>query len=363
MNPFKFGTVVDTPFFIDRKDELAKIGSLIKSENHLILISPRRYGKTSLIRKVLKESGQVYLFLDMQLVMSAEDLASQLLKRVYRISPFNKLKAFIKSFRIIPSVTINPVTGETDISFRHEQGSMVPLEDVLSLINKLGKEKNRIVVALDEFQEIFKIDRKLVPVLRSIMQEHQYVNYIFSGSSESMIRDIFEDKRSPFYHFANLMTLDMIPEIDFIRFLEDGFSEVAKHRKSISSAILSESGSHPYYTQQLAFTVWELLSRSGYAEDITQKAINEIMQNHDNDYEHLWNGFNRTDMKVLVGLAKSDLSPLSDEFARRFDTGAKSTVFSSLKRLINRGIVLKRDTSFIIDDPFFRKWIVIRRER
>ncbi|MBA7534334.1 hypothetical protein ES705_26580 [subsurface metagenome] len=154
MNPFKFGTVVDEPFFIDRKDELVKIGSLIKSENHLILISPRRYGKTSLIRKVLKESGKRYLFLDMQLVMSAEDLAAQLLKRVYRISPFNKLKGFIKSFRIIPSVTINPVTGETDVSFRHEQRGMVPLEDVLNLIDKLGNEKNRIVVALDEFQEM-----------------------------------------------------------------------------------------------------------------------------------------------------------------------------------------------------------------
>ena len=362
MNPFKFGTVVDEPFFIDRKDELVKISSLIKSENHLILISPRRYGKTSLIKKVLKETGKRYLFLDMQLVMSAEDLAAQLLKRVYRISPFNKLKGFIKSFRVIPSVTINPVTGETDVSFRHEQGGMVPLEDVLNLIDKLGNEKNRIVVALDEFQEIFRINKELDRVLRSIMQDHKHVNYIFSGSSESMISEIFENKKSPFYHFAYLMTLNMIPEKEFSRFLENRFREITKHEKSISSAILSETGSHPYYTQQLAFTVWELVSRSGYTEDITQNAVSEIMQNHDNDYELLWNGFNSTDMKVLVGLAESDLAPLSDEFSRNFDPGANSTVFSSLQRLIRRGFVIKKDSSYIIDDPFFRKWIVIRRE-
>ncbi len=89
MNPFKFGTVVDEPYFINRKEELAKIDSLIRSENHLLIISPRRYGKTSLIRKALKESGRRYLFLDMQLVVSPEDLAAQLLKRVYRISPLN----------------------------------------------------------------------------------------------------------------------------------------------------------------------------------------------------------------------------------------------------------------------------------
>jgi len=67
-------------------------------------------------------------------------------------------------------------------------------------------------------------------------------------------------------------------------------------------------------------------------------------------------------MKVLVGMAGSDLAPLSDEFSRNFDPGAKSTVFSSLQRLIHRGFVIKRDSSYIIDDPFFRKWIVIRRE-
>lgn len=362
MNPFKFGTVVDEPFFIDREDELLKVDSLIRSENHLILISPRRYGKTSLIKKAVKESGFRYIFLDMQLVMSSEDLAAQLLKRIYRISTFNKLKGFIKSFRIIPSVTINPATGETDVSFRHEQREMVPIEDVLMLIDKLGNEKDKIVVVLDEFQEIFRINKGLDRVLRSLMQDHKHVNYIFLGSSESMIREIFENKKSPFYHFAYLMTLNVIPEKEFSRFIIDRFGGKTKYGELISTAILSETGSHPYYTQQLAFTVWEILNRSGYTPDITQKATDEIMQNHDNDFERLWNGFNRTDMKVLIGLAGSDLAPLSDEFSRNFNPGAKSTVFSTLQRLMQRGIVIKRDSSYIIDDPFFRKWIVIRRE-
>ena len=84
-NPFKFGTVVDGPYFTDREDELERIASYINGENHLILISPRRFGKTSLIKKIVNESGRHYIFLDMQIVLSAEDFASQLLKRVYRI--------------------------------------------------------------------------------------------------------------------------------------------------------------------------------------------------------------------------------------------------------------------------------------
>src|SRR5450759_2892873 len=117
-NPFKFGSVVDGPYFTDREDELERIASYLNGENHLILISPRRYGKTSLIRKIVNESKRNYVFLDIQIVLSVEDFASQLLKRVYRIFPVQKLKSYIKSFRLIPVVNINPVTGEPEISFK-----------------------------------------------------------------------------------------------------------------------------------------------------------------------------------------------------------------------------------------------------
>ena len=362
MNPFKFGTVVDEPFFINRKEELAKIDSLLNSENHIIIISPRRYGKTSLIRKALKESERRNIFLDMQLVMSVEDFAAQLLKRVYRISSLSRLKSLIKSFRVIPALNVNPVTGEVDVSFRPSQGEMVPLEDVLNLIEKLGSELRRITVALDEFQEIFRIDKGLDRMLRSILQNHKNVNYIFSGSSVSIIQEIFENKKSPFYHFAYLIPLKMISEEDFSEFLEDRFCEMTKQSQSISSEILEETSSHPYYTQQLAFVVWEILVRSGYSDDIIQKAVNEILQNHDNDYERLWHGFNRTDMKVLIGLAASELEPLSNEFSMRFNAGPDSTIYSSLQRLTKKGIVVKYDSSYIFDDPFFMRWIILRRE-
>ena len=117
-NPFKFGTVVDGEYFTDREDELTQIGSYLNSENHLIIISPRRFGKTSLIRKILKESERRYVYLDMQLVISEEDFAAQLLKRIYRIFPMQKLKGYIKSFRLIPTVNLNPVTGEAEITFK-----------------------------------------------------------------------------------------------------------------------------------------------------------------------------------------------------------------------------------------------------
>lgn len=362
-NPFKFGTVVDEPYFTNREDELARITSFINSENHLILISPRRVGKTSLMRKVVNESGRHNVFLDMQLVLSADDFASQLLKRVYRIYPVQKLKNYIKSFRLIPRVNINPLTGETEISFNPGSKEFTPLEDVLNLVEKLGSDKNKIIVVLDEFQEIFRIDSGLDRFLRSVMQHHKHINYVFMGSGESMIREIFEKKNSPFYRFGSLMTLGKINPAKFSLFLEYRFTDITDKSKEISTEILLITDSHPYYTQQLAFTVWEILMRSGYSSDITDNAADEIVQSHDNDYERLWNSFNRTDMTVLTGISHNDISPLSDEFSRLYGTGASSTVFSALQRLAKKGMLVKEGSEYIIDDPFFKRWIVFRRSR
>jgi len=361
-NPFKFGTVVDGSFFTDREDEISKIASFIKGENHLILISPRRFGKTSLIRKVINESARKYIYLDLQLIISPDDFASQLLKRIYRIFPVQKLKGFIKSFRLIPSVILNPVTGETEISFKPGSGDLAPLEDVLNLAEKLGKEDNKIIMVLDEFQDIFRIHAGMDRLLRSVMQNHNNVNYIFMGSSESMIRNIFEKKSSPFYRFGSLMTLEKIPGNKFTLFLEEKFKSKTSRYSELTKIILAVTDSHPFYTQQFAFTVWELLERYGYKEDITAIAADEIVQSHDNDFERLWNSLNRTDMAILTGMAYSNISPLSDEFSGLYGTGASSTVFSALKRLAGKGILIKERSGYIMDDPFFKRWIIARRK-
>jgi AAA+ ATPase superfamily predicted ATPase len=362
-NPFKFGTVVDGPYFTDREDEVAKISSYINGENHLILISPRRFGKTSLIRKVVNESDRNYIYLDLQLVLSAEDFASQLLKRIYRIYPVQKLKNFIKTFRLIPVVNLNPVTGEAEISFKPGSKELTPLEDVLNLIEKLPAGNKKIIIVLDEFQEIFRIASGLDRFLRSVMQNHKRINYIFMGSSESMIREIFEKKGSPFYRFGSLMTLGKIARDKFTLFLTGKFKKITGHYQELSEKILSITDSHPYYTQQLAFTVWEQFVRAGYSSEIVDIAANEIVRSHDNDYERLWNGLNRTDMIVLTGMSQTDISPLSDEFSRQFGTGAVSTVFSTLQRLVQGGLLIKEESVYRIDDPFFKRWIVFRRQQ
>ncbi len=362
-NPFKFGSIVEAPYFMNRVEETRKVKSILSSANHLIIISPRRYGKTSLINKVAKSLKRPFIILDLQLITTQADFASQLLKRIYRIYPAQKLKDLIKNFRIAPSITLNPMSNAIDISYKAttSETAKTALEDVFNLLEKLGTSEMKPIIIFDEFQEIKRIGDNLDRFLRSVIQHHKNINYVFLGSQESLIREIFEKKKSPFYHFGYLFPLDKIPCNEFLLFLTANFKELTDENNSVSEKILEVTKCHPYYTQQLAFTVWELLSNDHKIKEPVATAVDELMRHHDIDYERLWNTINRTDMKVLIGMSISESSPLSEEFSKQNDTGASSTVFSSLKRLMQNGFIAKSSAGYEIDDPFFKKWIKVSR--
>jgi hypothetical protein len=180
------------------------------------------------------------------------------------------------------------------------------------------------------------------------------------GSAESMMKQIFENKKSPFYHFGQLCTLSKIPYNDFCSFLQTRFVAITACATEIAEEILQFTHCHPYYTQQFAFHVWMELTRTSYYREMISKVIEDIILLHDNDFERLWNHFNNTDKRVLIDLAFDQPNILS---ANNFNKNeiAASTKFSALKRLTEKGIVIKTKR-YEIDDPFFRKWIVWKRQ-
>ena len=361
-NPFKFGSVVDDPYFTDRIEELKTIESLLQSENHLILISPRRYGKTSLITKATKKLKRPVIFLDLQLITDTTDFASQLLKRIYRHYPFERLRQLLKGFRVIPTVSINPLNNEVDISVQPMASSLPLLEDVFNLIDQLGKKEKKPIVILDEFQDIKRIEGDLDRKLRAVIQHHSNVNYAFLGSLESMMKEIFEQKKSAFYHFGQIMPLGKIPADDFTAYLLNGMNGRCSSAEQLTAMILNKTRCHPYYTQHLAFTVWNMCEDAHSPEVTFRKSMESLVQIHDMDYERLWQNQNQTDKKILIALAQQERNILTEVFTRKYGLNATSTVFSSLKRLMKQGYVLKQETHYELDDPFFAEWIQRKRE-
>ena len=350
MNPFKFGTIVESSFFTDRRIELQHIKSVLNSENHLILISPRRFGKTSLVVKALQESERKHIMLNLQSVVSVEDFASRLLKEVFKIYKFEKLKYMIKNYRVVPTLSINPMTDGVDVAIQPMVDSRVIIEDVFSLLQMLATEDDRLIVVFDEFQEIKSIDKNLDRLLRSIIQLHKNINYLFLGSQESMMREIFEKKKSPFFHFGQLLNLDKIPYEDFKLYLYDRLSFMDDADR-VCDEILDFTKCHPYYTQQLASQVWEK-GKNGEMENIVEEAINRLLEFHDLNFERIWLNFNNTDKRILIWLANNN-KPYT------LLGIAQSTISSSLKRMLKDGYVIKT-TEYEVEDPFFRNWILSR---
>ena len=350
-NPFQFGVIVDNEFFTDRIDELKEVRMSMDSANHLILISPRRFGKSSLVAKAVRESGRPCLSLNMQNMLSVEDFASKLLRELFRLYPLERVRHLMGHFRIIPTVSTNPITNGIDVSFQPVMNSVVLLEDAMDLVEKVSTENRRLVIVLDEFQEILNIRKGLDKQLRSIMQKQQHLNYILLGSQESMMTDIFERKKSPFYHFGKLMRLNKIPYADFKEYIKTRLPfEDQDEQNRIVEEILSFTNLHPYYTQQLSAQVWEMMSYDHLVDGVVGEAISKIVRVHDLDFERLWLNFNRTDRSVMLSLSK-DKNPLQNRKV------ASSTSFSAIKRLMKSGYVI-RVTDYEIEDPFFKEWII-----
>ena len=181
-NPFKYGTIVQEPYFTDRKDELETIKQTLQSPNHLILISPRRFGKTSLILKVVQTLKRPFIFINVQKAVSTTDLAGLIVKETLKQYPLERIKSFLKHFRIVPTISLNPITNGMDISFNPNADSNVLLEDALGLIETVSTETERLIVVFDEFQEILELEKGIDKKLRAIMQEQTRVNSLKEDS-------------------------------------------------------------------------------------------------------------------------------------------------------------------------------------
>lgn len=349
-NPFKFGTLVDGEFFTDRVTELESIQRMLDSENHLVLISPRRFGKSSLVAKAVKASRRPSISLNMQNMLSIEDFASKILRELFRLYPLERIRHLMTHFRIAPTVSTNPITNGIDVSFQPVINGIVLLEDAMALLEKVRTENKKLIVVFDEFQEIMNIRKGLDKQLRSIMQEQQHLNYILLGSQESMMTEIFERKKSPFYHFGKLMHLSKIPYEDFRTYVAERLPLKEASQNSIVDDILSFTGLHPYYTQQLSAQVWEMMTYDKLFDNVVSEAVNAIILAHDLDFERLWLSFNRTDRFIMQSLSNQK-NPMQNRQM------ATSTTFSAIKRLMKAGYVIRTE-DYEVEDPFFKTWIL-----
>jgi len=364
MNPFRFGNVVTGEYFTNRIKEIKEIVSEINAGQHIVLMSPRRYGKTSLVNETMKASGVKGFKINMELIADEIDLANYYIKNALSLSKFEKIKHYLKNLKIQPYIQLQPTTNEVSVSFNAETRNISTLlSDSLQLPEIIAKNiKKKIVIVFDEFQEIRRISPLLERKMRGIFQYHQNITYIFIGSQESMIREIFQNKKNPFYKFGRHISLRKIPEAEFSDFVIERFSSQKTDAREIVQDILKFTDCHPYYTQQLCHEIYILSTGKTLTKEVINNAIDQITMEHHADYSRWWSSLTNTERKVIIGITLGDYNPTSQEFIRKYGIKSASTSGSVVSKLIALGTLVKTNGEKIkIEDPFWKEWILKNR--
>ncbi len=369
MNPFSYGTVVKEPYFFNRTEEVRRIVETLGGGNNLVLYAPRRYGKTSVVMKAmeaLSAQGFVCIYFDFMTVYSRESFIEAFSRAVLK-SQGNFSRAaqvfskFVKGIR--PKIAFDSGGApEFSVDFTAPEITDQSLESVLDLPDKLSSAKKKTIIVMDEFQDIARLNGgNFESLLRSRIQHHAHVNYLFLGSRTHLLNDMFSNKNRPFYNSAASMQLGALPEGETVDFLIDGFSRshIALGREA-ATRLIAEAGGIPYYIQFLAAEIWQrCINRQGTVNDeIIAVCADSILDLKGDYYFELFDRQTAYQKKLLKALAADGQNVFSAEYAGRFRLSAASTTQKALNGLINAGIIEKYQSAYTFDDPFFKRYLL-----
>jgi len=371
-NPFYYGGTADKKHFANRQKEIKELCStLSNSQNNVIIFSPRRYGKTSLIKRVLtilKEKGVLTFYIDVYAATTKKKFIEIYARAIAREieKDLSKALKLIKDLlpRTIPTVRVKP-EGLPEFEFdfkgtaRNIQGI---LENVYEAIPKYAKQKKKkAVVVFDEFQEILNLeDEQVERTLRSHIQHHQNVSYVFMGSKKHLMVKLFNDASRPFYKSGGFFPIYKISKEDFRPFIISKFKETKINiTNDVANKILEITENHPYYTQFLCSVLWDhCVGEDSVSMKNLDLALTETISRATATYIELWENLTNLQRRLLSAFATQGSSNIySQDFILENELGTPSSIQRCVKALIQKGIIEKENSHYIFSDIFFKKWL------
>jgi len=270
---FKTGSPVKGNDFIDRKKHLPIFKAYLENNQHVMIKAPRRFGKTSLIKQVFEhEKSFNYIYVDLRRATNLTSLANQILEKAYSFAGVeNFMEQFKKSItgllKTIQSIKLEDI-GE--ITLQHLENGIKDEREYflhsLDVVEKISSKKElNIKFVLDEFQDILRIsDDFILEQMRSVIQHHEAVTYVFLGSIESIMTNIFSSKASPFFHFARIMSLDGLDIDELYFYTKEVFDKQNINYDDSLLKMLQFLQGHPDYSAQ----VLQALYYKGIVEDL-----------------------------------------------------------------------------------------------
>ena len=370
-NPFQFGVVIDDSAFCNRKSELAFLKDQIKNRYSTWLFSPRRFGKTSLVEKVFRDTkSTTCIFVDLYNIKSVDDF-SRKYSNILAKALFNWKDDVKKLTRNLSDSFTNLSPGVSFDEFGNPSFSLnvnkveqqTDIETILEIPNRISTQRGqRICIAFDEFQEIKRIDPFLLNWMRSSFQRHTDISYIFLGSKQSMMEDIFASSSSPFYEFAVKMNLSVISQNELSNFIMEKFTSCQFSIKDHTiQNILKKSQCQPHYTQYFASVVFDLIS-NGYdqdAEDFTETWLNKVMLAQIDIFQDIYDQLTNNQRSALQAISKlKEIGIYSDEARKKYKLPVSSTLNEALKALQKKSLIYKAGDDYKFSNPVLREWLL-----
>jgi hypothetical protein len=358
------GKPVTGQHFIGRNAEIGLMTSLIELGQSIVLIAPRRFGKTSLVREVLrklKSAGAYTAYVDIFACPAIGSLSAQITGAVLKNHKLDR--AFMKSrksaLEMMKNIRLRAEIEQFEFMLGFAENRINEwglLQDSIQFIDRFAGRHNRsIVCAFDEFGDIGKLDgEKMIKLFRSGIQNHENAVYIFSGSYESIMNSMFIRRNAPFFRFARIIHLGNIEKAEFLKYFRKTLDSFAiPHKNAYLDNILDFTGGHPYYSQLALQTIIIQFLLSG--EVIGLEKIKESMLNAELGYlEKSWEDISssRENMKVLLAVAgrgRDIYSALK---------GENINVYRGLSALISCGVITRVHSGlYRLTDPLFGYWL------
>jgi AAA+ ATPase superfamily predicted ATPase len=371
-NPFLVREIQAEEPFCDRNIELKELVSHGESFANVVLYSHRRYGKTSLVKRVqkaLQSRGIITVYTDFFGLVTIDEIAERLVKCVYAYAYkdetlFRKAIRAIKNWR--PVIKPDAEAGlEVTVEQTTNKNGFELLEETFSLFGSFVKEHSKgFNIVLDEFQEITNLTGaiKIEGVLRSQMQTQANVGYFFVGSRRRMLLDIFNEQKRPFYKSAINYALGPLPRVEAVAFIVERFRDGGKNcPASIAEAVYDKTGGYPFYIQRIPYEIFALSDEKRITMKDYESAITSIVKTDAPNYEYILSGLSTVQKQLLYAIAKEPITtPLNPKYMLRHRLSSAGSTQPALQRLVSFDMIEKQDDDgrYHVIDPFLAMYLV-----
>ncbi len=366
--PFIFGVATSGDNFTDREKETERLLLNFRHGINTVLISPRRWGKTSLVQKVcrLAQSDKLkVVYLDIFSCRSDRDFYDAFAAAVLKQTS-SKLDEWLDNARLLLSRISPKISMSTDpmtdfsISLEMNPKSN-DIDEILQLPEKIAQKKGyNIVICIDEFQQIaeFKDSKIFQKRLRTVWQLQKSVSYCLFGSKKHLMNELFEKKSLPFYKFGDAIYLPKIGTSDWVDYICSRFEATGKQiSKDLAERICQIVDNHSSYVQQLAWLVWIHTDRKATEQDF-EAAYQDIIDQNTPLFEKQTESLTTYQMNFLRAIIDGVHSEFTtQEIIHKYQLGSSANVSIVKRALVKKELIEIEKRRVVIPDPVMKVWL------